>query len=138
MEPVEPRAVRALIRPAYGYCEVLRRGQLVFVSGLIGRVPPTGAVAEGVEAQTRAIFRLLRERLALVGAALDDVVELVSYHLDLADFGAVAAAKAEFFHPDRPPTWTAVQVSALVDPDARLEVKATAVVGHQAAPGAPS
>lgn len=126
----EPSVIRALIRPAFGYCEVLRRGDLVFVSGLIGRVPPDGAVAEGVEAQTRAVFHLLRERLALVGAAMDDVVELVSYHLDLADFGAVAVAKAEFFHPDRPPTWTAVQVSGLVDALALLEVKATAIIGH--------
>ncbi len=124
----DPPAIRALIRPAYGYCEVLRHGDLVFVSGLIGRVPPDGAVADGIEAQTRAIFRLLRERLALVDATLDDVVELVSYHLDLAHFGAVAAAKAEFFHPDRPPTWTAVQVGGLVDPRALVEVKATAVI----------
>jgi enamine deaminase RidA (YjgF/YER057c/UK114 family) len=133
MADPEPNVIRALIRPAYGYCEVLRRGDLVFVSGLIGRIPPDGAVAEGVEAQTRAVFRLLRERLALVGATMDDVAELVSYHLDLADFGAVAAAKAEFFHPDRPPTWTAVQVSGLVDAQALLEVKATAVVGRQCA-----
>ncbi len=127
----EPTVTRSLIRPAYGYCEVLRHGNLVFVSGLIGRIPPGGALAEGIEAQTRAIFQLLRERLALVGATLNDVVELVSYHLDLADFAAVAAAKTEFFHPDRPPTWTAVGVSALVDPQALLEIKATAIVGHQ-------
>jgi enamine deaminase RidA (YjgF/YER057c/UK114 family) len=131
MTEIEPVVTRALIRPAYGYCEVLRHGDLIFVSGLIGRIPPDGALADGIEAQTRAIFQLLRERLALVGATLDDVVELVSYHLDLADFTAVAAAKAEFFHPDRPPTWTAVAVSALVDPQALLEIKATAIVGHR-------
>lgn len=128
MEDGEPQVTRALIRPAYGYCDVLRHGDLVFVSGLIGRVPPDGAVAEGITAQTRAIFQLLAERLALVGASLDDVVELVSYHLDLADFDQVAAAKAEFFHPDRPPAWTAVGTTALVDPRALLEIKAIAIV----------
>ena len=133
-----PRTVRALIRPEYGYCEVLRHGDLVFVSGLIGRVAPTGAVAEGVEAQTQAIFRLLRARLALVGATLNDVVDLVSYHLDLADFATVAAAKAEFFDKDRPPTWTAVQVSALVDPQALIEIKATAIISTSPPPGADS
>lgn len=131
MADTERTVTRALVRPAYGYCEVLRHGDLVFVSGLIGRTPPDGDLAEGIEAQTRAIFELLRQRLALIGASLDDVVELVSYHLDLADFAAVAAAKAGFFHPDRPPTWTAVGVSALVDPRALLEIKATAVVGHR-------
>lgn len=130
MPDTEPAVARALIRPAYGYCEVLRHGNLVFVSGLIGRTPPDGAVAEGIEAQTRAIFQLLRERLALVGAHLDDVAELVSYHIDLTDFAAVAAAKAEFFHPERPPAWTAVGVNALVDPRALLEIKATAVLGR--------
>lgn len=132
MTDTEPAVTRALLRPAYGYCEVLRHGNLVFVSGLIGRTPPDGAVAEGIEAQTRAIFHLLRERLALVGASLDDVVEIVSYHLDLAHFAAVAAAKAEFFHPDRIPVWTAVGVNALVDPRALLEIKATAVIGRTA------
>lgn len=74
----------------------------------------------------------------MVGASLDDVVELVSYHLDLADFAAVATAKAEYFHPDRLPVWTAVGVNALLDPRALLEVKATAVVGRPAAAGEPA
>jgi hypothetical protein len=32
----------------------------------------------------RAIFTRLADRLAMVGAGLDDVVELVSYHIDMA------------------------------------------------------
>jgi enamine deaminase RidA (YjgF/YER057c/UK114 family) len=65
--------------------------------------------------------------LAAAGLTLDDVVEIVSYHTDMADLHAVAEVKAEYLTRDFP-AWTAVGVTALAFPGQLLEIKATALV----------
>jgi hypothetical protein len=58
----------------------------------------------------------------------DDVVELASYHLELADFATVAAARAEFFQPRSAPDRTAHAAFAEC-------VNMAALAQREAAPG---
>jgi enamine deaminase RidA (YjgF/YER057c/UK114 family) len=62
------------------------------------------------------------------GATLDDVVDLVTYHLTMDDLPIFARVKSEFF-PANFPAWTVVGVTALALPELLIEVKATAVIG---------
>lgn len=64
--------------------------------------------------------------LAAAGLTLDDVVEIVSYHVNLADLPAMAEVKAEYLTCDFP-AWTAVGVAALAFPGQLLEIKTTAL-----------
>ena len=68
-------STRAGIRVEHGYSEAVTHGDLVWVSGLIGRVADGGPLAEGTTAQARAIFGRIDARLALVGGTLGDVVD---------------------------------------------------------------
>ncbi len=84
-------------------------------------------VAEGdLRGQTRQVFENIKTVLAAAGLTLDDLVEIVSYHVDMADLSVVAEVKAEYLTRDFP-AWTAVGVTALAFPGQLLEIKATAI-----------
>ena len=73
------------------------------------------------------IDRILRE----AGSSLDDVVEIVSYHVSMAELEKFRKVKSEFLTKNFP-AWTAIGVEELVFPGLLIEIKATAVVGSGA------
>jgi enamine deaminase RidA (YjgF/YER057c/UK114 family) len=108
------------------FSQAVRVGDTVWVSGQVGMGPD--GIASDVPGQARAAFQNLERVLAAAGASLGDVVELVSYHTDIADVAAVGQVKDEFF-PENYPAWTVLGITSLVLPDLRLEIRATAVIG---------
>jgi len=108
------------------YSQAVRVGDTIWVSGQVGFTK--SGPAEGIEAQSRLALGSLRRVLEAAGATLEDVVELVTYHTEMADLAGFSKVKAEFF-PSNYPAWTAVGVTALAVPGILLEIKATAVVG---------
>ena len=82
-------------------------------SGLVAAtgVPPVagGEVAHSgdPEAQARAAFADLGERLAEAGASLAGVVQLLSFHLDAEALEAAARVGRELLGGEHPPVWTA-------------------------------
>jgi enamine deaminase RidA (YjgF/YER057c/UK114 family) len=114
------------IYKSWKFSQAVRVGDTVWVSGQVGMGPD--GIAADVPGQARAAFQNLERVLASAGASLADVVELVSYHTDIADVAAVAQAKDEFF-PENYPAWTVLGVTSLALPDLRLEIRATAVIG---------
>ena len=113
---------------AFGYSQAVRAGGLLFLAGQMPVDPRTGAIVhEGdVAGQTRQTFENLKAVLAAAGASLDDIVELVSYHTNMADLGAMLEVKTAYLPRDFP-AWTAIGVAALAFPGQLLEIKAVAV-----------
>src|SRR3954452_7692916 len=104
------------------------RGHVIYVSGLTSRGPDGSTHAPGdVRAQTRRVLDNLTLLLAEGGATLDDVVRVVVYIRDMADFQAIHEVRAQYFTKD-PPASTMVEVSRLVNADMLIEIEATAVV----------
>lgn len=108
------------------FSQAVRVGDTVWVSGQVGS--GRDGVPEKIEDEARMAFASLGRVLEASGASLGDVVELVTYHTDMTEVPGVSSVKSEFFPKDYP-AWTAIGVTALVLPDLRLEVKATAVIG---------
>lgn len=100
---------------------------LVFVSGQLP-VDADGDLVGGtdVAAQARAVFTNIAEILALAGASLVDVVAVNLFLLDISDIPRIAGVRRELFGEHRPAS-TAVQVSGLLLPGAKLEVNAVAL-----------
>lgn len=120
---VEPWSSRWTFSPATS------AGGFIFVSGLTATDDTGAIVGPGdFEAQTRHIFRKIERILATKGAGLGDIVETVDYVTTLEGYGASARVRREIFG-DRFPAATGVVVSALVRPEALIEIKATAYVG---------
>ena len=112
---------------AFGYSQGVRAGNLIFLAGQMPVDSAGAVVAEGdIRGQTRQTFENIKAVLAAAGASLDDVVEIVSYHTNMADLGAMMEVKAEYLQRDFP-AWTALGVAALAFPGQMLEVKVVAL-----------
>jgi reactive intermediate/imine deaminase len=113
---------------AWGFSQGVRAGPFLFLSGQMP-VDPDGNVlfAGDIRAQTRQTFENLQAVLAAAGSSLDDLVEIVSYHTDMADLDAMNEVKAEYLTANLP-AWTAVGVSGLALPNQMLEIRAVALV----------
>ena len=109
------------------FSQGVRVDDTVWVAGQVG-VGPDGKFGSTVEEQARLAFQNLSRVLGEAGGSLEDVVELVTYHLSMDDLQTFAAVKGEFITKDFP-SWTVVGVSALALPELLVEVKATAVIG---------
>jgi len=108
------------------FSQAVRMGRTIWISGQVG-MDEKLQMAEGIEAQARQAFQNLQEVLEASGATVEDVVELVTYHISMSDMGVFAKVKSEFFKKDYP-AWTAVGVNELVIPGLLVEIRATAVV----------
>ncbi len=108
------------------YSQAIRVGNLVFTAGQIGLDPATGALAAGLEEQTRQIMSNLQAVLAAAGSSLQNIVKTTIFLTDLADFQAVNAIYGSYF-PQQPPARSTVQVAALPR-GARIEIEAIALV----------
>ncbi|AZC95864.1 RidA family protein [Pseudomonas chlororaphis] len=112
----------------FHFSQATRVGNMIWVSGQVG-VDATMTPAEGIEAQTHLAFQALSGILEEAGASLADVVELMTFHIDLqSEIHTFGQIKDKYF-PDRYPSWSAVGVTQLALPALRVEIRAVAVIG---------
>jgi reactive intermediate/imine deaminase len=111
----------------YGYSQAVRAGNLIFLAGQMPVDPAGNLLFEGdIHGQTRQVFENIKAVLAAAGATMDDIVEMVSYHTDMADLHAVGEVKATYLTRDLP-AWTALGVTALALPGQLIEIKIVAL-----------
>lgn len=110
------------------YAPAVRAGDLLFVSGQVGRDESLTIVTSDLTAHIEAAFANLGSVLAAAGASFADIVELVSYHTDVpAQMPTFQEVKRRHFSDIATlPAWTAVGVKELNHPDFHVEVKAVA------------
>jgi 2-iminobutanoate/2-iminopropanoate deaminase len=100
----------------------------IHVSGQIAIDLEGNLVGPGdVRAQTRQVFENLRAILEAHGATFADVVKIGTYLTTLDDLAGMREVRSEYLTSE-PPASTAVQVVALVVPDALIEIDLVAVV----------
>ena len=115
-----------------GYANgVSATGRLIFVAGQIGWNAEQQLVAGGLVAQTRQALGNIVAILAVDGARPEHLVRLTWYLTDrasyLAEGTALGAAYREVIGRHFP-AMSAVEVRALMEPGAVVEIEATAVV----------
>jgi 2-iminobutanoate/2-iminopropanoate deaminase len=100
----------------------------IHVSGQIAIDLEGNLVGPGdVRAQTRQVFENLKAILAANGATFADVVKIGTYLTTLDDLAGMREVRGEYLTAE-PPASTAVQVVALVVPEALIEIDLVAVV----------
>jgi 2-iminobutanoate/2-iminopropanoate deaminase len=100
----------------------------IHVSGQIAIDREGNLVGPGdLRAQTRQVFENLRAILDAHGATFADVVKIGTYLTTLDDLAGMREVRSEYLTSE-PPASTAVQVAALVVPDALIEIDLVAVV----------
>jgi 2-iminobutanoate/2-iminopropanoate deaminase len=73
---------------------------------MAGIDPETGAVADGIDAQTEQALRNLAVVLGAAGASMDDVVKTTIFYANVEDFGRLNDVYARHM-PDPPPARSA-------------------------------
>ena len=107
------------------YSQGIAAGQTVYVSGQLPIDPATGAIPEGIAAQTAQSLKNIQAILAEQGMTLADVVKTTVFLADMADFAAMNEVYSTFFKEPFPAR-SAVAVKALPK-GALVEVECVAV-----------
>ena len=118
-------------KAAKGYANgVSARGRMVFVGGQIGWNAAQEFESDDFVDQTRQALENIAAVLAAGGAGPEHLVRLTWYVTDRAEYlarlGEIGAAYREVMGRNFP-AMTLVEVSALVEARARVEIEATAV-----------
>ncbi|WP_055325651.1 RidA family protein [Ralstonia solanacearum] len=109
----------------FNYAPAVAAGGLLFIAGQIG-IRADGTVPETVEEQIDLAFRRLGAILQAAGLGFEDLVELVSYHVDVdKQLAAFREIKDRYIQADAP-AWTILGVAALARPTLFVEIKAVA------------
>ena len=119
--PDDPAALKA--RQQWGYADAVLSGDTAYFSGMIAMVEEGESTPE---AAYERMFQLFDQRLRKVGCTWDDVVEITSFHTDLAtQMPFFLAVKDKYVR--RPfPAWTAVGVTRLIVANGVTEMKLVA------------
>lgn len=111
-----------------GYSRAVRAGNLIEVTGTIAIDSEGNSV--GVMdpyIQTLEIIRIAEGVIQKAGGTLQDVIRTRIFVTDISRWEEVGRAHREFFGKIKPAT-TMVEVSALIRPEAMVEIEFTAVV----------
>ena len=107
----------------WGYANAVVSGDSVTLSGVVAGLRPG-------ETDLRASYTRTFERiegiLRSAGVSWDDVVDITSFHTDLAtQMPAIVAVKNRYVKPPYP-SWTAIQVVRLIPDNGITEIKIVA------------
>ena len=132
---MDSKVIKGKATPRGKFPHVKKVGDFIYVSGTSSRRPDNSF--EGVEAdefgttkldikrQTRAVIENIRDILQVVGADLNDIVDVTSFLVNMNDFGGYNEVYAEFFDYNGP-TRTTVAVHQLPHPHLLIEIKVVA------------
>ena len=94
MKSIETKNAPAAIGP---YSQGMDIGNLVFTSGQIPVDPATGAIPEGIEAQTHQSCQNVGAVLQAAGTGFDKVIKTTCFLADMADFAQFNAVYESYF-----------------------------------------
>jgi len=130
MEILHPKGWK---RPK-GYSNAIKaNGEMIFVAGQIGWDADEKLVGEDIASQTEKALANIITILKGTGAGRDDIVRLTWYVTDISDYQAKAKEVGQAYRivmGDHYPAMSLVEVSRLVEPNAKVEIEATAVVSN--------
>jgi enamine deaminase RidA (YjgF/YER057c/UK114 family) len=111
---------------AAGYSRAIVVGDSCWVAGTTDAGPDGRSAHPGdIGAQARAVFEIIETALAEAGFALEDVVRTRMFVTDMTRSAEVIAVHRDVFGEIRPAA-TLVEVSALIESTALIEIEAEA------------
>jgi len=88
------------------YSQAIVAGGFVYCSGTAGIDPATGAVGDGIEAQTEQALQNLAATLEAAGTSMAGLVKVTIFYADVDDFAKLNEVYARHM-PDPPPARSA-------------------------------
>jgi enamine deaminase RidA (YjgF/YER057c/UK114 family) len=118
-------------RPS-GYSNgIMAEGPVIFLAGQIGRDATTGRVVKGIAAQVELALRNIATLLTEAGAEPTDIVRLTWFVTDMDQYRQEAKSIGQAYRRVMNrhfPTMSVIGATCLVEPDALVEIEATAAL----------
>jgi 2-iminobutanoate/2-iminopropanoate deaminase len=112
--------------PGLPFSAVVGYGDLLFVSGIVGRNLETREIAlNDMAAQTAQMLRNIDGFLKQAGSSLDKVLKVTVFVTDMSRFQEMNRAYREFF-PNEPPARSTIGVASLPEAEALVECEVMA------------
>tara|TARA_R110000737_G_scaffold89824_3_gene122292 strand:+ start:2040 stop:2477 length:438 start_codon:yes stop_codon:yes gene_type:complete len=105
----------------YGYSQVVRAGNTIYISGIASDKP-------SFPEQIEEIYEYLNKILKDYGVDSDAIVKQVIYTTDIEGMKVHTELRKKFFNKDKYPSSSIVQVSRLYEKGHFLEVEVVAVI----------
>lgn len=123
-EVISTKAAPGAIGP---YSQAIKVGNMLYCSGQIPVDPATGAVPEGIKAQTAQSLANVKAILAAAGASIENVVKTTVFLADMSLFGDMNEVYAQNF-TEPFPARSAVAVRELPK-QVLVEIEVIAILG---------
>lgn len=108
------------------YSTAVRVDNMLYLSGALGIVPGTRALAEGgIQEETRQTLENISASLQMFGSSMDRVVKCTVFLADIAEWGAMNEVYITFF-PNKPARSAVGNIGLGLD--ARIEIECMAVI----------
>jgi enamine deaminase RidA (YjgF/YER057c/UK114 family) len=107
---------------SFHFAPAVRAGGLVILSGQIG-LDSAGRIPESPEEEFRNAWRAIGQTLAHAGLGYEDIIEYTSYHVGLQAHLTTFMKVRDEFISEPWPAWTAIGITELAVPGARVEIK---------------
>lgn len=125
--PIERLMVKGQMEPVSHYCHVVRGGDHIWLSGMVG-MRADGFIPEDTVAQFEIAMEAIDVCLKAAGGRPDQIVKVQIFMTDISERGLINPIRQRYFGEHRPAS-TLVEVKALVDPRMKVEIEAVAYVG---------
>ena len=113
----------------YSLAVITEGGKTVWLGGQIATVDDSGkSLAGDFEGQVRQIFKLLNATLQRAGGKLSNMVQMTVFITDVRNGDRLTEIRREIFG-DNFPGSALITVTALADPNAKIEIQGYAVIG---------
>jgi 2-iminobutanoate/2-iminopropanoate deaminase len=115
----------------YSLAVITEGGKTVWLGGQIAVVDDSGrSLAGDFEGQVRQIFKLLGATLEKAGGKLSDMVQMTVFITDVRNGDRLTEIRREIFG-DNFPGSALITITALANPDAKVEIQGYAVIGSK-------
>lgn len=119
-------------RPGSAFSEVVRVGDMLYLSGQLGVNAAGSLVSGGIKAETKQVMENIRSVLEKNGSGMDQVVKCTVMLVDIAERPAMSEVYVSYFAKDRMPARSTFGTTGLAL-GARVEIECMATVkGNQA------
>ena len=122
-EYLQTDAHAALDRP---YSQAVKVGNMLYLSGVIGRKPgETQLAAGGIVPETRQALENVKNTLEMNGSSMENVVKCLCMLSDISDYDEMNAEYKKFFPKDKRPARSTFAVSLPIGAKIEIECFAT-------------
>lgn len=112
----------------WGFAPAVEVDGVIYASGVISMLEGEGSYEERYGRGFETALRTIEATLKHAGASLDDVVEITTFHTDIARQIETAAAVRRRVMTEPHPAWTAVGTTGLAVANGQTEIK---VIAHR-------